>query len=171
MRNIWDFRRKYGCILGYSLYHYRCQLVAPKDTKAVQISDTPEYRHHYLKQPTLTPEDRFLRGFQTLTCLLEDVPIQMCDEQLHAISTLQELFGQWTKNVPTYPRQNKSPRVQPNKPPGKERPKPKIQKGSKTTDHLTPPPTQAPRVQVMQTAPHSDPRVDIIPPPDTKNNT
>ena len=55
MRNTWDFRGKYGWILGCFLEHYRCQRVAPKGTKAVQIFDTLEYRHHYLTQPTLTP--------------------------------------------------------------------------------------------------------------------
>ena len=78
--------------------------MAPKDTKAVQITDTIEYMHHYLTQPTLTPEDRVLHGLQTLKCALEDTPSQMCEEQLRAISNFQELFGQWTKNVPTYPR-------------------------------------------------------------------
>ena len=85
--------------------------MAPKDTKSVHISDTREYRNHYLTQPTLTPEDRVLRGLQTLTCALEDAPSQMFEEQLRAISTFQELFGQWTKNVPTHPRQKKAPRA------------------------------------------------------------
>ena len=95
--------------------------MAPKDTKAVHISDTHEYRHHYLTQPTLTSEDCVLHGLQTLTCALEDAPSQMCEEQLRAIITLQELFGKWTKNVPTYPRQNKAPRAPPKNPPKKEK--------------------------------------------------
>ena len=45
----------------------------------------------------------------------------MCDEQLRAISTLQDLFGQWTKNVPTYPLQKKAPMAPPKKPPKKEK--------------------------------------------------
>ena len=121
VRNTWDFRRKDGWSLGCSLEHYWCQRVAPKDTKSVQISDTLKYRHHYITQPTLTTEDRVLHWFQTLTCALENAPIQMCDKQLRAISTLRELFGKWTKTFPTYPRQNKAPRVPPNKPPGKEK--------------------------------------------------
>ena len=74
------FRGKDGWGLGCSLEHYQCQRVAPKDTKAVQVSDTLKYWHHYLTQPTLTPEDCVLRGLQTLTCALEDAPIQICDE-------------------------------------------------------------------------------------------
>ena len=94
MRNTWDLRGKDGWNLGCSLEHYQCQCVAPKDTKAVQISDTLEYRHHYLTQPTLTPEDPVFRGLQALTCALEDAPSQMRKEQLRAISILQELIAQ-----------------------------------------------------------------------------
>ena len=80
MRNTWDFCKKDGWSLGCSLEHYRCQHVAPKETKAFQISDTLEYQHHYLTQPTLPPEDCVLHGLQTLKCALKDAPIQMCDE-------------------------------------------------------------------------------------------
>ena len=170
MRNTWDFRRKYGWRLGCSLEHYQCQRVAPKDIKAVQIPNTLEYRHHYLTQPTLTPEDFFLRGLQTLTCALEDALIQICDEQLRAISTLQELFGKWTKNVPTYPRQNKAPRAPHKKPTEKEK-KQTTQIRNRPPTQLPHSPAQAPRVQVTQTSPHSAPRVDIIPPLDTTNIT
>ena len=89
MRNTWDFRGKYGWSLGCYLEHYWCHRVAPKDIKAVQISDTLKYRHHYLTQPTLTPEDRVLHGLKTLTCALADTPSQICEEQLRAISILQ----------------------------------------------------------------------------------
>ena len=117
VRNTWEFRGKDGWSLGCSLEHYRRQRVAPKDTKAVQISNTLKYRNHYLTQPTPKPEDCVLHGLETLTCALEDALIQMCNGKLRAISTLHELFGKWTKNVPTYPRQNKSPRAPPKKPP------------------------------------------------------
>ena len=121
MRNTWDFCGKDGWILGCSLEHYQCQRVAPKDTKSVHISDTLEYWNHYLTQPTLTPEDRVVHGLQTITCALEDAPIQMYDKQLREISTLHKLFEKWTKNVPTYPQQKKDPKVPPYNPPEKEK--------------------------------------------------
>ena len=46
MHNTWDFCGKYGWSLECYLEHYRCQHVAPKETKAFQISDTLEYRNH-----------------------------------------------------------------------------------------------------------------------------
>ena len=66
VRNTWDFHGKYGWSLGCSLEHYRCERVVPKDTKAVQISDTHSYRHHYLTQPNLKPEDCVVHGLQTV---------------------------------------------------------------------------------------------------------
>ena len=92
MRNSWDFRGKDGWSLGFSLEHYRYQRVAPKDTTAVQVSDTLEYRHHYLTQPTLTPDDRVLHGLQILTCALEHAPTEMCDAQLRAISAIRDVL-------------------------------------------------------------------------------
>ena len=154
MRNTWYFCRKDGWSLRYSLEHYRFQRVAPKDTKAVQIPNTLEYRHHYLTQPTLTQEDRVLHGLQTLTCELEDSPSQICEEQLRAITTLQNLFGQWTKNVPTYPQQNKAPRALPKKPAKKGKTKQTIKIGNIPQNPQAPSPPQAPRVQVMQTSPN-----------------
>ena len=171
MCNTWDFLGKYGWSHICFLEHYQCESVAPKDTKAVQISDTPKYQHHYLTQPTLTPEYHVLHGLQTLTYALEYATIQMCDEQLRAISTLHEIFRKWTKNVPTYPRRNKAPRAPPKKPPEKGEKKPTINIGNIPPDHLPHSPAQAPRVQFMQTPPNSAPWVYIIPPPDTTNIT
>ena len=145
--------------------------MSPKETKAVHIFTTLEYRHHYLTQTTLTPEDLFLRVLKTITCALEYAPIQMCNKQLRAISILHKLFEKWTKNVPTYPRQNKAPRAPPKKTPEKEKTKQTIKIGNRPPTHLPTSPAQAPRVQVMKTPPHSSPRVDIIPPPDTTNIT
>ena len=145
--------------------------MAPKDTKSVQISKTHKYRYHYLTQTTLTPEYRVLHGLQTLTCALEDAPSKMCEEQLRAISTLQDLFGQWTKHFPTHLRQNKAPRAPPKNPPKKVRTKQTIKIGNRPPTQLPPSPAQAPRVKVMKNPPHSAPRVYIIPPPDTTDIT
>ena len=44
--NSWDFCVKDGWSLGCSLEHYRCQRIASKYPKAVQVSETLEYSHH-----------------------------------------------------------------------------------------------------------------------------
>ena len=95
----------------------------------------------------------------------------MCDEQLQKISAIHKLFGQWNKNVPTYLQQNKAPIEPPSEPTGKEKIKPTIQVFSRPTTPLPPSPAQASRVKAMQNPPNSYPRVDIIPPTETKNTT
>ena len=63
----WDFRYKYGWSVGTLMTHYRCQRVIPKLTRYMMISDTTEFRHHYITQPLVTPEDRLLYRLQQLT--------------------------------------------------------------------------------------------------------
>ena len=63
-RCTWDFRGKDGWGVGVSFWHYRCQRVVAKATKAEQISDTVEFRHQYLTQPTITSDDRVLHDVQ-----------------------------------------------------------------------------------------------------------
>ena len=121
VRNSWEFRRKDGWSFRCSLEYDQCQHVSQKDTNAFQVSDTLEYCHHYLTQPTITPEDHVRHGLQTLTCALEDTPIQMCDKQLFAISAFHKIFGHWTKNVPTNPQCNKYSIELPSELTGKEK--------------------------------------------------
>ena len=95
-RHSWDFRGKHGWNVGVSLKHYCCQLVVAKYTTAVQVSDTIEFRHHYLTQPSVTPEDIILHGMDTLPCNLEDAPTAACYAQLSVIADLHDLFHCWS---------------------------------------------------------------------------
>ena len=104
--NSWDFCRKDGWILGCSREHYHCQRVALKDTKSVQMSDTLDYRQHYLTQPTLTPEDCILHDLQTITCALKDAPTEICDAELWDICSLCDVFRRWATMVPGPPLSN-----------------------------------------------------------------
>ena len=72
-RPSWYFRGKDGWNVGMSLEHYWCQLIVAKDTKAVQVSDTVEFCHHYRTRPTLTHTDRILHGMNNLYCALKDL--------------------------------------------------------------------------------------------------
>ena len=67
---------------------YRCDKVIPKDTLAVTISDTVEYRHEHLTIPTVTPADKILHELHLLTGALADVPTAHIDAQLKAIGDL-----------------------------------------------------------------------------------
>ena len=68
-RNSWDFRGAAGWYVGVALQHYRCHTIVEKNTRAVQISDTVELRHHHLTQPEVTPMDRIVHGVNHCTQL------------------------------------------------------------------------------------------------------
>jgi hypothetical protein len=91
-RYTWDFRGKDGWGVGVSFWHYRCQRVVAKATKAEQISDTVEFRHQHITQPTLTSDDRVLYGMKHLTGALKDAPTVACDTQLRAIEELRSVL-------------------------------------------------------------------------------
>ena len=58
----WDFCGAAGWYVGVSLQHYQCHTIVAKATRAAQISDTVEFRHHHLTQPEVTPMDRIVHG-------------------------------------------------------------------------------------------------------------
>ena len=97
VRRSWDFRANEGWNVGMSLEHYRCHKVVSNATRETSITDTVEFRHHYLTQPVLTPEDRLLHGMNTLSCALKDAPSVACDAQLQALANLREIFHHWAE--------------------------------------------------------------------------
>ena len=84
-RNSWDFRGTAGWNVGVALQHYRCNTIVSKATKAAQVSDTVEFRHHHLTLPDITPMDHIVHGVTTLTCALQDAPTIACNNKLAAI--------------------------------------------------------------------------------------
>ena len=160
VRNSWDFRGKYGWILGCSLEHYCCQCVSYKYTKAVQVSETLDYLHHYLTQQTLTPEDRVLYGLQTLTCALEYAPTETCDSQLRDISALRDVFWRWDTTVSGPPRRHRASTKNP-KPMEPTTPK---QNNTTKIGPPHPPPVQYQRVHTTLTPTDKFPIVDMLPP-------
>ena len=58
-------------------------------TKATVFSDTVEFRHLYLTQPTIMPTDCITHTVSILTCALHDAPSIYCNNQLSAISSIK----------------------------------------------------------------------------------
>ena len=96
-RHLWDFRGAVGWNVGVALQHYRCHTIVAKSTRAAQVSDTVEFRHNYLTQPTVTPMDRIFHGMTTLTCALYKTPTIACDSQLALIQALHQVIQRWSK--------------------------------------------------------------------------
>ena len=95
-RHSWDFCGAAGWYVSVALQHYRCHTIVAKSTRAAQISDTVEFIHHHLTQPTVTPIDHIVHGVNKLTCALHDAPHIACDNELLAIDALHQAIQQWT---------------------------------------------------------------------------
>ena len=100
-RNSWEFRGAAGWNVGVALQHYQCHTIVAKATKAAQVSDTVEFRHHNLTLPAVTPMDLIVHCVTTLTCALQEAPTISCNNQLAAIQALRKAIQRWAK--PTLP--------------------------------------------------------------------
>ena len=92
-RRSWDFRGKDVWIVGALIYC--CQRVIPELTRSMMISDTIEFRHHHITQPSITPEDRVLHGLQQLTADLQGSPSSQSGDQIRALQYLQYTLNNW----------------------------------------------------------------------------
>ena len=128
--NSWDYRGKEGWGCGVAEWHYRCQNVISKDTKATQVSDTVEFWHHHITQPSLTSDDRILHGVLTLTGGLKNAPTVACNAQLWAISELRDALQGWSGDNDFIRAQ------QPSKVPPALLPRVRLQKLIKVADNL-----------------------------------
>ena len=87
---MWYFRGAAGWNFGVALQHYRCPTIVAKSTRAAEVSDTVELRHHNLTLPTVTPMDLIVHGVTTFTYTLHEAPTIACDNQLAEIKALHQ---------------------------------------------------------------------------------
>ena len=95
-QRLWDFCGKYDWIVGASMTYYCCQLVIPKLTRSMMISDTTEFRHHHITKPSDTHKDIGIHGLKQLTSDLQDAPSSRSDDQIHAPQYLQDTHNNWS---------------------------------------------------------------------------
>ena len=69
-RRTWDPRSLSGWYIGTSTEHYRCHKIFCKRTRSERISDTVVFRHKYITQPEITPEDQIVKAVNDLTAAL-----------------------------------------------------------------------------------------------------
>ena len=96
-RNSWDFRGAAGWNVCVAIQHYQCHTIVAKFTRADQVSDKLEFRHHNLIHPTVTPMDCIVHGVTTLTCALHNAPTIACNNQLSEIQSLRQAIQRWAK--------------------------------------------------------------------------
>ena len=91
-RKTWDFRAWDGFSIGSALHHYRFHTVVNTTTKSVRISNTVEFYHSYLTQPTVTPEDCIFHSLHFLLCDIKYVPATLHTERLEALTRIRDIF-------------------------------------------------------------------------------
>ena len=71
------------------------------------ISDTTEFRHHHITQPSFTPEDRVLHRLQHLTAALQGAASSLSGDQIRALQSMKDTLTDWA--VDTTPKELKAP--------------------------------------------------------------
>ena len=84
-RKSWYQRGQECFYIVPALQNYQCLTVFDNKTKHVSISDTVDFLHTYLQQPTLTPEDRIVNAVYIITCAIQYVKSNNTSSQLVAI--------------------------------------------------------------------------------------
>ena len=140
--------RKDGWCVGTSMTHYHCHRVIPKQTKSMMISYTTEFRHHYITQPSVTPEDRVPHGLQQLTAAFQGVPSSWSGDQVRALQCLKDTLTDWvvdtTPKEMTAPQHSKNDKWDDRLPPRVQPPVPRVQNPANIER------PQAPRVLIPQ---------------------
>ena len=110
------------------------------------ISDTTEFRHHHITQPSVTPEDRVLHWLQQLTAALQGAPYSRSGHQIHALQSLKYTLTNWAVDTSpkelTAPQYDKKDKWDDRLPPRVQQPVPRVQNPANITR------PQAPRVLV-----------------------
>ena len=70
-------------------------------TKSLLYSDTVEFMHNCLTQPTVSKSNRIVHAFNFLSCAVKDAPAVVYHDQLPAISNLRDIFRGWNPQQPS----------------------------------------------------------------------
>ena len=92
-RKTWDPRATSGWYLGTSTEHYRCHKIFCKATRSERISDTVAFRHRYITQPSLTPEDHIVKAVGDLTSALRRRKNTKGKEELSVLKKLSSILN------------------------------------------------------------------------------
>ncbi len=92
-RRTWDPRSLSGWYIGTSTEHYRCHKIFCKRTRSERISDTVVFRHRYITQPEITPEDHIIKAVSDLTAALQKRANTRGKEDMHILKTMNEILN------------------------------------------------------------------------------
>ncbi len=82
-----------GYVISMPFKHYQCQKVWMKDTHATRVSGAIWFKHKYLTNPSVTPEDQIVAAIGGLAkTLTTGVPPQLRSNTVDKLHKLQEIL-------------------------------------------------------------------------------
>jgi hypothetical protein len=91
-------------VLGTSTKHYWCWKFWSITTRATRISGAAFFKHNYLTNPMVTPQDRVIAAAGALARALDNqMPPHLRESTIQALSDLQDVFQQAAINYNTDP--------------------------------------------------------------------
>jgi hypothetical protein len=104
-------------ILGTSTKHYWCWKFWLATTHVTRILGAAFFKHKYLTNPAVTPEDRVIEAAGALAQALDNqMPPHMHKSTIQALSDLQDVFHQATINYNADPATHVTPAAPPRVP-------------------------------------------------------
>ncbi len=101
-RGTWAVNAIHGWYLQTSPEHYCCHIVYVKNTRSKRVSGSVHFKHKYITQPTLTPEDTVAKAIDDLTHALSEIRNTKGILQIKALRNMDKLFNeQFTSTVKT----------------------------------------------------------------------
>jgi hypothetical protein len=90
-------------VLGTSTEHYQCWKLWTVSTQATCISGTAFFKHKYLTNPSVTPEDQIIAAAAPLTDAIQGtITANMCTSTLKLLGDLQSIFHNAVKGYYTH---------------------------------------------------------------------
>ncbi len=87
----WDARSNAGFNLRTSMEHHCCYRIYITKTRATRVSDTVNFKHQYITNPTVSPESLVVAVAQQLTTALKG-NIPGGNEMMEGLPKVSELF-------------------------------------------------------------------------------
>ena len=89
-RKTWGEHSMDGWYVRTSPEHYRCHEIFVKATRNTRISDTVFFKHKYITQPTITPEDAIMKALQDIRQAISGKSNTKGQENLQALERMTQ---------------------------------------------------------------------------------
>ncbi len=106
-RGTWTANSSEGWYLRTSPEHYRCHVIYSKSTPSERISDTVHFKHKYITEPTLTPEDTIVKALNDLTLALKERRNKKGIEEIDALQRFDKILNKIPAKLTSATNQNK----------------------------------------------------------------